>query len=118
MGAVFYEVMMTQSIDYQRVSALVEAIDALPTEEQSLLQQMLQERAVEVTKGVCGGYARLKGTRIPIWTLVSLRHQGADEVELLRNYPTLTPERLQVAWDYYDRHRGETDQIIASHEEY
>ncbi|NJM47009.1 MAG: DUF433 domain-containing protein [Alkalinema sp. RU_4_3] len=104
-------------MDYQRVTALVEAIDALPSEEQSLLRQMLATRSVESTPGICGSYARLKGTRIPIWTLVSLRNQGADHAELLRNYPTLTLEKLQVAWDYYDRHREETDRIIASHDE-
>jgi uncharacterized protein (DUF433 family) len=108
---------MSQTIDYQRVTALLEAIEALPTEEQSVLQTMLRERTVEVTPGVCGGYARLRGTRIPIWTLVSLRQQGADDAELLRNYPTLTIERLQVAWDYYDRHRDEVDRTIASHHE-
>jgi uncharacterized protein (DUF433 family) len=108
---------MAQIPNYQRVTALVEAIEALPTAEQSLLQTMLRERHVESTPGVCGGYARLRGTRIPIWTLVSLRRQGADDRELLRNYPTLTGERLQVTWEYYERHREEIDGVIASHDE-
>jgi uncharacterized protein (DUF433 family) len=45
--------------------------------------------------------------------LVSFRHQGADEAELLRNYPTLTSLDLNAAWIYYDSHGAEIDTIIA-----
>jgi uncharacterized protein (DUF433 family) len=108
---------MTQAVDYQRIRALATAIEELTQEERAVLEDTLRQRAVESTPGVCGGYARLRGTRIPIWTLVSLRQQGASDDELLRNYPTLTSEKLHIAWDYYDRHRAEVDQIIISHQE-
>lgn len=32
---------------------------------------------IRKTSGVCGGYACVRNTRIPVWTLVSLRQQGA-----------------------------------------
>ncbi len=37
------------------------------------------------------------------------RQQGADNEELLRNYPTLTKEDLSAAWSYYEQHREECD---------
>lgn len=73
----------------------------------------LQSRAIQKTSGVCGGDARIRNTRIPVWTLVSFRQQGADSSELLRNYPGLTQADLDAAWAYYDAHRDEIDQAIA-----
>jgi uncharacterized protein (DUF433 family) len=108
---------MTQTIDYQRVTALAEAIEGLSEAERSVLQLTLRDRSIESTPGVCGGYARLRGTRVPVWTLVSLRLQGADDEELLRNYPMLTIEQLQIVWDYYDRNRDEIDRVIESHQQ-
>lgn len=61
------------------------------------------------------GHARIRNTRIPVWTLVSFRQQGADEAELLRNYPSLTPDDLNAAWTYYKQHREAIDQVLASH---
>jgi len=38
---------------------------------------------VQHTTGVCGGNACIRNTRIPVWTLVSLRSQGAtDKIRL------------------------------------
>lgn len=99
----------------QLVDSLVQIIVALTPEENTLLQEKLLARAIQSTPGVCGGYARIRNTRIPIWTLVSFRHQGADEAELLRNYPTLTSLDLNAAWIYYDAHSAEIDTIIAAH---
>ena len=108
---------MTPTIDYQRITDPATAIESLTEEERFLLETALLDRSVESTEGVCGGYARLRGTRIPIWTLVSFKNQGASHEELLRNYPTLTLKKLQISWDYYDRHREEVDNVIASHHE-
>ena len=38
---------------------------------------------IQKTKGICGGYARIRDTRIPVWSLVSLRLQGANKEYLL-----------------------------------
>jgi len=62
---------------------------------------------------VCFGLPRIHYTRIPVWLLVSLRNQGASDQELLRNYPNLTLNDLQAAWDYYTNHQNEIDQEIA-----
>lgn len=103
-------------MNIQLVDSLVQIIEALTPEENALLQEKLLTRAIQATPGVCGGYPRIRNTRIPVWTLVSFRQQGADETELLRNYPTLTPLNLDAAWLYYEHHREEVDALIASHQ--
>lgn len=69
---------------------------------------------IQKTPGICGGYARVRNTRIPVWTLVSLRQQGATERELLNNYPNLTSNDLTAVWGYYYNHKSEIDNIIIS----
>jgi len=106
----------------QLVDSLVQVIESLSPEESTLLLSKLQSKAVQnkaiqKTPGVCGGSARIRNTRIPVWTLVSFRHQGADSQELLRNYPGLTQTDLDTAWTYYSDHRDEVDQAISENNE-
>lgn len=68
---------------------------------------------IQKIPGVCGGHACVRNTRIPVWTLVSLRQQGATEQELLRNYPSLTLDDLTVVWGYYYNYKLEIDRTIA-----
>ena len=67
---------------------------------------------IQKTPGVCGGHACVRNTRIPVWTLVSLRQQGATEQELLSNYPGLTLDDLTAVWGYYYNHKSEIDRTI------
>jgi type III restriction enzyme len=62
---------------------------------------------------ICGGQARIRQTRIPVWTLVSFRQQGASDEELLRNYPGLNSQDLAAAWSYYSENSAEIESIIA-----
>ena len=71
-----------------------------------------QDQVIRKTPGICGGYAHIRDTRIPVWTLVSLYHQGATEEELLKNYPGLTLDDLIYAWGYYYNHQSEINHII------
>jgi uncharacterized protein (DUF433 family) len=72
-----------------------------------------QKQLIQKTLGVCGGNARIRDTRIPVWTLVSFRQQGASQEELLRNYPLLNQQDLVAAWSYYAQYPEEIDRIIA-----
>ena len=72
---------------------------------------------IQKTPGVCGGHACIRNTKIPVWTLVSLRQQGATEQELLRNYPSLTLNDLTTVWGYYYNHKSEIDLTITEMEE-
>lgn len=67
---------------------------------------------IQKTPDVCGGYARIRNTRIPVWTLVSLRQQGAKQ-ELLNNYPSLILDDLSAVWGYYYHNKSEINRIIA-----
>ncbi|WP_292785917.1 DUF433 domain-containing protein [Nostoc sp. NMS9] len=94
------------------VDSLVQIIESLTPEERIFLQQRLSSQPIQVTVGVCGGQPRIRNTRIPVWTLVAFRQQGADEEELLRNYSTLTHDDLKAAWTYYEQHQEQLDRAI------
>ncbi len=101
----------------QLVDSLVQVIESLSEEESTLLLSELQDKPIQKTPGVCGGDARIRNTRIPVWTLVSFRQQGADSDELLRNYPGLTQSDLDAAWAYYRDYSEEIDTAIANQDQ-
>jgi uncharacterized protein (DUF433 family) len=98
------------------VESLAQLIESLALDEYALLQEKLKSRAIQKTIGVCGGHARIRNTRIPIWTIISLQQQGANIPELLRNFPSLTADDLNNARFYYATHQEEIDRAIASHQ--
>lgn len=74
------------------------------------------DRLVTKTPDVCGGDACIAKTRIMVWLLVAYKKGGMSDEDLLRGYPTLKPEHLAAAWEYYRHHPQEIDQAIARHE--
>jgi uncharacterized protein (DUF433 family) len=62
---------------------------------------------IRKTRGVCGGAARIDGTRIPIWQLVEERNLGASESQLLNAYRSLKARDLVEAWGYADEYPDE-----------
>ena len=52
---------------------------------------------IRKTPGVVGGDARVRETRIPVWTLVELKKQGRTEAQLLSDFPGLTQNDLGVS---------------------
>ena len=97
---------------------LLEAIATLPEEliDQALTYVQMLQSPIQVTPGVCGGLARIRNTRIPVWTLVAYRKLGAPDEELLANYPGLTAADLSAAWDYYKQYPEQIDEQIAQDE--
>jgi len=81
------------------------------------LELSIIETEIKHTPGVCGGDACIRDTRIPVWTLVSFRHQGASDSDLLENYPSLIQSDLEAAWKYYQHHQEEIDQAISSQDD-
>lgn len=67
---------------------------------------------IEFDPRVCGGSARIAGSRIPVWSLESWRRLGADDGEILRNHPSLQPSDLVNAWRYVERHKAEVEREI------
>jgi uncharacterized protein (DUF433 family) len=64
------------------------------------------------TPDICGGSARIDGTRIPVWQLVEERKLGASEAQLLNDYRSLKARDLVAAWDYAEEYPVEIDQDI------
>lgn len=80
------------------------------------LSSQTSEPGIRCTPGVCGGDPCIRRTRIPVWLLVELRQLGGSDEHILGGYPTLTQHDLDNAWAYYELHRAEIDQQIASQE--
>lgn len=97
---------------------LLQTIETLPDD---LLAETLKfvqtlEYPIHKTPGICGGAARIRDTRIPVWTIVAYQQQGATEAELFYNYPGLTLQDLEAVANYYDRNREEIDGWLAENE--
>jgi uncharacterized protein (DUF433 family) len=71
---------------------------------------------IEKTPGVCGGAARVAGTRIPVWHLVEARGLGATEAQLLIDYPRLKAVNLADVWSYAQEHPDEIASQIRQNE--
>jgi uncharacterized protein (DUF433 family) len=71
---------------------------------------------IEKTRGVCGGAARIVGTRVPVWQLVEARAAGASEAQILVDFPSLRAEDLVNAWSYEKSHRDEIKAEIHKNE--
>jgi len=97
---------------------LLETIASLPDNYMEETLQFVQALQAPIRKvsGVCGGAARIRDTRIPVWTLVAYRNQGANDSELLENYLGLTFKDLQSAWGYYNNNQEEIDRLISEDE--
>jgi uncharacterized protein (DUF433 family) len=71
---------------------------------------------VSKTPGVCGGDACIRRTRIPVWVLEGWRLDGASDSRLLAEYPSLTQEDLDVAWEYVAAHPEEIEVALRENE--
>jgi uncharacterized protein (DUF433 family) len=65
----------------------------------------------------CGGDARIRGTRIPVWVLVGCRRAGLSDDAILADYPQLTRADLAAAWEYAAAHPEEIERAIRENEE-
>ncbi|MBS3772160.1 MAG: DUF433 domain-containing protein [Bacteroidales bacterium] len=49
---------------------------------------------------ICHGKPCIKGTRIPVYLIVSLVAEGATVEDILKDYPSLTEEKVEAAIRY------------------
>ena len=61
------------------------------------------------TPGICGGRPAVRGTRIPVKTLVGYQRMGYTLTEILEGFPNLTAAQLHDALSYYFDHQAEID---------
>src|SRR5436190_22950920 len=76
----------------------------------------LSEPGIVVTEDVCGGEARIAGTRIPVWVIAALNAQGLEPLAILKAYPTLGADQVEKALSYAVSHREEIEKAIADNE--
>lgn len=75
------------------------------------------ESEIVKTPGVCGGSARIRSTRIPVWSLVSWQRQGVSDQRLLEMFPTLNQQDLIAAWSYARVEQDKIEKDIEENEE-
>lgn len=108
---------MTQ---FQQIEQLI--ADLSPEEQAQLASRLLQvlsqsSPGIGHFTGVNGGRATVARTRIPVWTLVEARQNGATDSELLQAFPVLSADDIVNAWNYYWGHKEEIDRDIREQNE-
>ena len=95
-----------------------------PAEKAELIDDVRKEidrtfPGIESKPGVCGGSARIRSTRIPVWLIVGLRRDGVSDDRIVDYfYPgAITHEDLVNAWAYADAHPDEIDEGIRRQDE-
>jgi uncharacterized protein (DUF433 family) len=70
------------------------------------------------TPGTCGGKPRVAGHRIRVQDIVILKERmGMTIDEIVSSYPTMTPEKIAAALEYYQAHREEIERDLKEEEE-
>ena len=64
-------------------------------------QEILQRISSE--PDICHGKPCIKGTRIPVYLIVSLVAEGESIESIIQDYPSLTPEDIKAAISYAAR---------------
>lgn len=67
-------------------------------------------------KGVCGGRSVVRGTRIPVWSLIQWYKQGMTIENIMREFPQLKPAQVHDAFSYYYDNRKEIEKDITENE--
>ena len=90
-----------------------ELLTLSPAEKIEIIQLL---DGINKTPQVVGGAARIRNTRIPVWSLVQSRKMGASDLEILEAYPDLTEADLINAWFYAETFPTEIEQAISANE--
>jgi uncharacterized protein (DUF433 family) len=78
---------------------------------------MIGADVVRETEGVCGGYPCVGMSRIPVRSLV-LAYRGLQDFDrVVETFPTLTPEQIRGALDWYILHPARVDEDIVRNDQ-
>ena len=77
------------------------------------MTKLLEFSLILKTPGVCGGDARIRGTRVPVWVLEEARRLDYSDTVLLGEYPFLTGEQLSAVWQYVEDNSAEINDCIS-----
>ena len=90
-----------------------ELLTLSPAEKTEIIQLL---DGINKTPKVVGGAARIRNTRIPVWSFFQSRQMGASDLEILEAHPELTQADLRNAWFYAETFPNEIDREIAVNE--
>ena len=90
-----------------------ELLTLSPSEKNEIIQLL---DGINKTPKVVGGAARIRNTRIPVWSLFQSHQIGASDLEILEAHPDLTQLDLIIAWFYAETFTAEIEQAIADNE--
>ena len=92
-------------------------------EEETVRLGILEDEVAEAshpyitrTPEICGGRPIVRGTRIPVQTIVGYYKLGMDVDEILAGLPHLTAAQVFDALSYYQDHQAEIEADIAAAE--
>lgn len=66
-------------------------------------------RRISLDPKIMAGKPVIRGTRVPVETVVRMLAQGAGEGEILKEYPRLQPEDVKAALAYAAQSLAEED---------
>ncbi len=69
----------------------------------------IEHHYIERNKSIYEGKPVIKGTRVPVASLVNHYRSGMDIEEILDGYPNITPAQFFDALSYYFDHKDEID---------
>lgn len=67
-------------------------------------------------KGICGGRSIIKGTRIPVWSIIKWYKVGMSIEDIIREFSQLIPSKIHDAFSYYYDNQKEIEKDIAENE--
>ncbi len=70
-------------------------------------------RYILKTPGVCGGQARLEGSRICVHDVIGLLQNGETVDSVIRQLPGLSRAQVFECLAYYEDHLAEVDYLVA-----
>lgn len=85
----------------RQLSTVVDRLDAVPqvlgVGRYGMKVMVTFEDSFERNPKIAGGQPVLRGTRVPLRTVLASLAEGASFEEVLKNFPTLTAEHLRAA---------------------
>ena len=93
---------------------LRQEILTLSPEEKIEVIQLLE--GINKTPKVVGGNARIRNTRIPVWSLFQSHQMGVSDLEILEAHPELTQTDLINAWAYAEIFIDEIESAISANQ--
>jgi len=106
-----------ETVQFAKSLSPKEKLDLLKAVFGDTSEQASEDEGIEKTTGVCGGSARIRNTRIPVWSIVEAKKMNFSDTRILASYPSLSLMDIENALIYYARNREEVELDLAENNE-